>query len=308
VDALARLALLSLGTAALVTAPLGRDRGQSSFALDVDVVVFNLTVTDGHGRHVSGLTKADFHVSEDNRPQNVAVFSAEGTPTCVGLVIDNSGSMSDKRAEVTAAALAFVDAGNSDDEMFVVTFNEEVALALPAAIPFTRDPGEIRSALLRTMPRGLTALYDALAVGIEHVQTGRRGRMALVALSDGGDNASRHGLDDVLRLSEQSSATIYTIGIQSVDDRDQNPGVLKKIAGRTGGRAYFPKSLADLAQVWRDIADGIHNQYTIGYYSTNHRRDGRFRRVRITAGRNGDRNLRVTTRDGYWAPPAKDVR
>src|SRR5437773_6781721 len=138
--------------------------------------------------------------------------------------------------------------------MFVVNFNENVYLGLPASIRFTRDPGELRSALLRTAPAGLTALYDALAVGIEHLKNGRRDRKALVVLSDGGDNASHRSLDDVLLTARRSNATIYTIGIYDETDKDKDPKALRKIADLTGGRAYFPRELDDLDQVWRDIA------------------------------------------------------
>jgi VWFA-related protein len=296
---------ISLSAAALVPAQQDRDEGQFTIAVDVDLVVFNVTVTDGKGRQVSGLKANDFHILEENRPQDIKLFNADDVPASVGLIIDNSGSMRDKSADVAQAALTFAGASNPEDEMFVVKFNERVYLGLPQSIPFTNDLEQIRSALLRTAPTGLTALYDALAVGIEHLKTGTRDRKALVVLSDGGDNASGHRLDDVLELAQRSSATIYTIGIYDVSDMDRNPGVLRKIAAMSGGRSYFPDSLDDLEQVWRDIAGGIRSQYTIGYLSSNPNRNGTFRKVKITAGRNGGRGLRVITRDGYLAPAAK---
>jgi Ca-activated chloride channel family protein len=270
--------------------------------VDVDLVVFNVTVTDSRGRHVSGLKQADFHIYEEDRLQDIKLFNAQDAPATVGLIIDNSSSMHDKREDVAKAALAFVGASNSEDEMFVVYFNEKVYMGLPPTIRFTSDLGQIRSALLRTAPDGLTALYDALAVGIEHLKTGTRDRKALVVLSDGGDNASRHRLGDVLQIAQRSSATIYTIGIYDETDRDRNPRVLRKIARLSGGRAYFPDSLNDLERVWRDVAGGIRSQYAIGYHSSNPNRDGTFRKVKLTASRNGGRGLRVTTRDGYFAP------
>jgi Ca-activated chloride channel family protein len=302
---------ISLPAAAPVPARLsvqqGRDEGQYTIAVDVDLVVLNVAVADGKGRHVSGLKASDFHIYEENRLQDIKLFHAEDIPVTVGLIIDNSGSMMNKRADVTKAALTFANASNSDDEMFVVKFNENVYLTLPPSIQFTNDLDQIRSALLQTSPAGLTALYDALAVGIEHLKTGTRDRKALVVLSDGGDNASHHQLDDVLQIAKRSSATIYTIGIYDDTDLDRNPGVLRKIAGLSGGQAYFPDSLNDLEQVWKDIAGRIRDQYTIGYHSSNPNRDGRFRNVRITAGRNGSQNLRVTTRDGYLAPADKSI-
>jgi Ca-activated chloride channel homolog len=291
----------------LAAVPQDRSEKEFTIAVDVDLVVFNVTVTDGKGRQVSGLKPADFHIVEENRLQDIKLFSAEDVPASVGLIIDNSGSMREKHADVANAALAFADASNREDEMFVVKFNERVYFGLPPSIRFTNDHDAIRSALLRTPPAGLTALYDALAVGIEHLKSGTRDRKALVVLSDGGDNSSRNRLDDVLEVAKRSSATIYTIGIYDPADMDRNPGVLRKIAAQTGGRAYFPNSLNDLEQVWRDIAGGIRSQYTIGYHSSNSNRDGTFRKVKISAGRNGGRGLRVTARDGYLAPTEKAI-
>jgi Ca-activated chloride channel homolog len=199
-----------------------------------------------------------------------------------------------------------VTASNPEDEMFVINFNERVYLGLPSSFPFTNNLGQLRSALLQTAPAGLTALYDALAQGIEHLKTGTRDRKALVVLSDGGDNASRRRLDDVLQIAQRSSATIYTIGIYDDTNLDRNPRALRKIAALSGGRAYFPHSLNDLEQVWRDIAGGIRSQYTIGYLSSNPDRDGAFRKVRIVASRNG-KALRINTREGYVAPGDKPI-
>jgi Ca-activated chloride channel family protein len=292
---------ISVSAAAPLPAQQGPERGQYTIAVDVDLVIFNVTVTDGKGRHVSGLKPSDFRVLEENRVQDIKLFNAEDVPVSVGLIIDNSGSMRNKRADVVKAALIFAGASNPDDEMFIVNFNEKVYLGLLPSIRFSNDLNQLRSALLQTAPAGLTALYDALAVGIEHLKTGTRDRKALVVLSDGGDNASRRSLDDVLQIAQRSSATIYTIGIYDESDADRNPRVLRKIAQLSGGRTYFPDSLNDLEQVWRDIAGGIRSQYSIGYHSSNPDRDGRFRRVKITASRGG-RGLRVTTRDGYVAP------
>lgn len=290
--------------AASAPAQQNRSGGQYTIAVDVDLVVFNVTVTDSKGRHVSGLKPGDFRVYEEGRLQDVKLFSAEDVPASVGLLIDNSGSMRERRADVARAALAFVSASNPEDEVFVVNFNENVYFGLPPSIPFTNDVEKLRSALAAA-PAGLTALYDAVARGLEHLKTGTRDRKALVVLSDGGDNASHRNLDDVLQIAQRSSATIYTIGIYDDTDADRNPRVLRKIAQMSGGRAYFPGSVVDLEKVWRDIAGGIRSQYTIGYSSTNPNHDGAFRKVTIVASRDGGKTLRVTTRDGFLAPTNK---
>ena len=136
---------------------------------------------------------------------------------------------------------------------------------------------------------------------------GVKDRKALVVFSDGGDNASRHTFNDVLQAARGSSATIYTVGIYDETDADTNRRVLREIAERNGGRAYFPESLRNISQVAREIAAGIRGQYTLGYSSTNTRRDGTFRKVKIAARRNGGRDLRVITREGYVAPAAESV-
>lgn len=292
----------SLPAASFVPGRQDRDEPQYTIPVDVDLVVFNVTVTDSRGRQVTGLKAGDFTISEENRPQSIKLFHAEDVPATVGIVIDNSGSMNNKHADVAEAALVFAEASNSGDEIFIINFNEHVSFALPRSIPFTNDMEQIRLALFRAAPTGLTALYDALAAGLEHLKSGTRERKALVVLSDGGDNASTRPLDDMLAMAQRSSATIYTIGIYDETNQDRNPGVLRKIAELSGGRAYFPDSLNDLDEVWSSIAGGIRSQYTIGYVSDNAGRDGAFRKVRITAGRNGDRNLRVTTREGYVGP------
>jgi Ca-activated chloride channel homolog len=297
------LALVGLLSSAFVPAH-GRYEAQLKLSVDVDLVVFNVSVTDGKGRPVSGLRPEDFTVSEENRAQTITLFSAEDVPASIGLIIDNSGSMAEKRVDVIDAALTFVSAGNPGDELFVVNFNENAVLGLPPSIPFTNDARQIRSALF-SLPIGLSALYDAMALGLEHLSLGSHDRKALVVLSDGGDNASHRSLDDVLDVARHSSATVYTIGVDDETNRDRNPRVLRRIASVTGGRAYSPRALTDLSQVWRDIAGGIRSQYTLGYQSTNPARDGAFREVTITAGRDRGRNLRVSTREGYMAPASR---
>jgi len=300
------LIILSMMVTALGTpVPVRQDRngGDFSISVNVGVALFNVSVTDSKGRHVSGLKVSDFRVLENGQAQDIQLFSAEDVPATIGLVMDNSGSMRTKRNDVQRAALAFVAASNPADELFIVTFNEKVHMGLPEELRFTSDLGQFQFALLQMTPAGLTALYDATAVALDHVQTGTRDRKALVILSDGGDNASHRKLDDLLEISRRSSATVYTIGIYDDSDPDRNPRVLRKIADSSGGRAYFPRSLSHLDEVWRDIAGEIRSQYTIGYVPRKSNiGSGSFRSVKIVATRNGGKPLNVTTREGYVLP------
>jgi len=274
---------------------------QYTLSVDVDLVVFNITVLDRDHRPVGGLTADNFRVYEDGREQQIKIFQPEDTPATVGLVIDNSGSMMNKRRDVVSAALAFADASRHDDEMFIVDFNRRAWLGLPASMPFTSNVSQLRAALLETRTESTTALYDALELALNHLKEGTRQRKALVLLSDGGDNASVVKLDDVLLMAQQSSATIYCIGIYDPFAKDKNPSVLKKIAKVTGGESYFPTTSADLQTIWPRIAGAIRGQYTIGYLSSNANRDGSYRSVKITAAGKRFKSLEVRTRPGYFA-------
>ena len=292
---LAPAAVISMGA-------LWAQKDQAIFRTDTREVVCHTTVVDKNGHLITNLTQEAFTVYENGVQQPIKVFKHEDVPVSLGLIIDNSGSMQNKRANVVDAALAFAGASHPDDELFLLNFNERVSFGLPSSTPFTSSFAAMRSALLSTRADGMTALYDALVAGIEHLKAGTRDRQVLVVLSDGGDNASRRSLDDVLGIAQRSNATIYAIGIYDENNPDRNPRVLRRIADLSGGRAFFPQSLESMERAWRDIAGAIRSQYTIGYLSTNSSRDGAFRKVRITAGRNGRRDLRVAARNGYFAP------
>jgi Ca-activated chloride channel homolog len=272
---------------------------QFTISVDVDLAVFNITVLGDDGRPVTGLTADNFKVFEDGREEKIKIFQPEDSPATVGLLIDNSGSMTNKLKDVVAAALAFIGASHPDDEMFIVNFNRRAWLALPAATPFTHDSSMLRATLTETRAEGTTALYDAIDMALKHLKDGSKQRKALVVLSDGGDNASHIKLEDALRMAEQSSATIYSIGIYDPTQRDRNPGVLRRIAKVTGGESYFPSSLAEMRTIWPRIAGAIRGQYTIGYVSSNQAKDGSFRKVKITAKNSRGKTLDVRARPGY---------
>jgi Ca-activated chloride channel homolog len=274
---------------------------QFTISVDVDVALFNLTVLDDHGKTVTGLTAENFRIYEDGREQKVKIFQPEDSPATVGLVIDNSGSMGNKRGDVILAGLAFVNASQPDDEIFVVDFNRKAWLALPESMAFTGDPTELRKALLATRVEGTTALYDALYLALHHLKGGTLQRKALVLISDGADNASSTNFETIQHIAEQSSATIYCVGIYDPFSKDRNPGVLKRLAQLTGGEAFFPHEASDLRNIWPKIAGSIRGQYTIGYLSDNNTRDGAYRKVKITALDKRGKRLEVRTRSGYFA-------
>lgn len=267
-------------------------------SVNVDLVVLNATVRDKQGRAAADLREQDFEIYEDGVRQSIRLFKHEDLPVTVGLVVDHSGSMRAKLRDVVAAARTFVQSSSPDDEMFVVNFNEHVTLGLPAGILLSNRPDELAQAVASSPAAGKTALYDAVFKAREHMQHSRRDKKVLVIISDGGDNASTHTLAEVLKLAEQSNAVVYTIGIYEDEDPDKNPEVLRRLAGATGGEAFFPKQFGEVVAICDRIARDIRNQYTIGYFSGSAAKPGPYRSVRVIAHTEG-RKLIVRTRAGY---------
>ena len=270
-------------------------------SVNVDFVVLNATVRDGKGRFATDLSEQDFQVYEDGARQTIRLFRHEDIPVTVGLVVDHSGSMRPKLADVIAAARTFVQSSSPDDQMFVVNFNEKVALGLPDNLPFSNRPEDLGSAIANAPTTGRTALYDAVFEARKHLQTGSREKKVLIVISDGGDNASRHSQAEVLKMAEQSTTLVYTIGIFDESDPDRNPDVLRRLAGVTGGEAFFPSEYGEVVAICERIARDIRNQYTIGYLSTSAARPGAFLSIRVAAGAAGHGKLSVRARSGYRA-------
>ena len=280
----------------------GRQTDQFTFAVKVGMVVLHATVLDSKGILVSGLDKENFQVFEDGVLQKIDSFSHEDIPVTVGLVVDNSGSMGPKRAEVIAAALAFARSSNPQDQMFVVNFNEKVSFGLPDDTPFTDEADRLRTAMSRIAADGMTALYDAVATALKHLKQGNRDKKVLIVISDGGDNASSYKLAQIMVMARQSDAIIYTIGLFDEDDPDKNPGALKQLAKATGGESFLPESVKDAVPICERIARDIRNQYTMAYIPANGKQDGTYRVVQVKAGAPGRGRLVVRTRAGYYAP------
>lgn len=281
--------------------PLAKDY---KFSSDVSLVVLGVSVHERDGGFATGLRQNDFQVYENGRPQQMKLFLAEDVPVDAGLVIDGSGSMRPKRPETIEAALSFIQYSNPKDEMFVINFNEKVYVGLPPSELFTENASEMRSALVRSPDSGRTALYDAIVAGLDRLRQGSRDKKVLIVFSDGGDNASRHSLPDVLKMAAQSNAIIYTIGLFDERDQDRNPGVLKRLARLTGGESYLPSPEGspqrDLDGICRRIAKDIRNQYTIGYEPST--QGASYRTVKVIAQAPDHRKLSVRTRTGYMAP------
>ncbi|MGH7247635.1 MAG: VWA domain-containing protein, partial [Pseudomonadota bacterium] len=237
----------------------------ATFKDDVNLVLLDVSVHNNKGGFVSGLEKSNFRVLEDDRPQTITQFANTDMPVTVGLVVDESGSMRQKRPDVIVAALVFIQASNPHDEIFVVNFNDDVTFGLPVSRPFSDNIQQLRAALWMGDPDGRTRLYDAIIAALGHLEKGRCGRKALIVISDGGDNYSKHAFEPTLRDVEESRATIYTVGVFDQTDPDRNPRVLERLSRATGGATYLPKSLAEVPDVCRQIAKDIRTRYTLGY-------------------------------------------
>jgi len=275
------------------------ENGTFTFKKKVEEVVLHATVTDQRQHLVSGLQQGDFAVFEDGKPMVITSFHQEDIPVSIGIVIDNSGSMRDKRQKVNQAALNLVRASNPQDELFVVNFNDEYYLDQD----FTSSINQLKEGLDHIESRGGTALYDAVVASADHLAKGARlDRKVLLVVTDGEDNASRDTLEQCVRsLQDLNGPTVYTIGILG-DDREAHRAkrALTALAFQTGGVAFFPKDMSEVDNISRQVAHDIRNQYTIGYKPADPNRPG-YRSVRVEAHAAGYKKLVVRTRSGYYA-------
>jgi VWFA-related protein len=267
---------------------------------DVDEVLLHATVVDDKQHIVTDLDRSAFTVFEDGKQQTIISFHHEDIPVAMGIIIDNSGSMREKRAKVNQAALNLVRASNAEDEVFVVNFNDEYYLDQD----FTNDLLKLKEALEKIDAKGGTALYEAVVASAAHLkQNARLERKVLFVVTDGEDNASRETLEQAVKqLQEENGPQVYAIGILGDEEHPRKARkALEIIAQRTGGLAFFPKTLDEVDEISRQVAHDIRNQYTIGYKPTNPRSTGGFRQIRVEAKVKGHGKMTVRTKSGYYA-------
>ena len=265
---------------------------------DVRLVLLDVSVKDRDGGWVSGLSKDNFRIDENGAPQDITVFANNDIPVTVGILVDNSRSMTPKRAEVLSAANTFLEGSNPHDEIFVLNFNDTVKRGLPEGMLFSDNIRQLRGALSRGFPEGRTALNDAIVEGLSQLTEGKRDKKTLIVISDGGDNASVHTRHEILDSVERSLATIYTIGLFDTDDPDRDPGILKKLARITGGLAYFPDNAHNMTEACRGIAKDIRTRYTVGY-APSANNGGLLRHIRVRVAAPGHAVLTARTRPSY---------
>lgn len=275
---------------------------QTKISVTADLVVLPVSVTDSNGALVSGLRREQFRVYEERRLQTIASFAEEDTPVTVGLLVDHSQSMRAKLSAVITAVSTFAHSSNPEDEMFVVDFSDSVSVETLGGKTFTSDAGILEKAVSAVTARGQTALYDAVATGLQHLELGKLEKKALIIVSDGGDNASRHKFRDVLNLARQAHAVIYSIGLVGSSEEEENPRALERLCRDTGGIAFFPSARQDISDIAKKIARDLREQYTLGYVPEKKARGNSFRKIAVKVDAPGRGKIRVRTRTGYLAP------
>jgi Ca-activated chloride channel family protein len=268
-----------------------------------ELVNLNVTVTDAYSRLVTGLDKEHFEVFEDKVRQTIQFFKDDDVPVSLGIVFDVSGSMKGKLDRARDALRAFVDTSHQEDDFFLVGFNHRANLVAE----FT-DGSTLQNKLTLIDPKGQTALYDAAYLGIEKVRQGRHDKHAILLISDGQDNSSRYTYGELRKLLKEANVQIYCIGIVEMGGGAggtldmQGQSILEEISQTTGGKAFFPRSAAELEDAVTRIALELRHQYSIAYEPTNADRNGRWRKINIKVKPpRGFPNLTVRSREGYYA-------
>ena len=293
-----------------VQVPTGKPTGQSPdsensgvfiFKKQVEEVRLHATVVDDRQHLVTSLDKTAFTVFENGQEQQITSFRHEDIPVALGIVIDNSGSMRDKRPAVNQATINLVKSSNPQDEVFVVNFNDDYYLDQD----YTDSVPKLKESLERYETRGGTALYDAVLASNDHLMKAPKlEKRVLFVVTDGEDDASLNTLEQTIRkVQRENGPTIYTIGIldEQGSHKRRAQRALRELAEGTGGVAFFPASLDEVDKITQQIAHDIRNQYTILYKPSNPQSKGGYRSVKVEAHARGFAKLQVRTRSGYYA-------
>jgi Ca-activated chloride channel family protein len=294
--------------APVVTASVGSNELAAASGLhviktDVKLVLVPVSVTDSSQRFVTGLGAGNFQVYEGKKPQEIRHFSSEDVPVSVGLILDISGSMADKMDRVREAVNQFCEEANPQDEFFMIVFSDQPRLAAD----FTSVPEDLEKVLLFTRPKGQTALLDAIYMGLRKMKDARYGKKALLIVSDGGDNHSRHGEREIKSAVKESDVMVYGIGtfdryMPTVEEA-RGPALLAEIAEPTGGRAYTLENVGALPSVARHIGKELRTQYVLGYRPEELPKDGKWHKIQVKLRLPKKFPfLRAHARAGYYAP------
>ena len=283
-----------------------KKQGVYTMNVDVDEVLLNCAVVDEKGHPVMNLGRQNFRIWEDGTPQTLTSFQHQDLPVSMGILIDNSGSMRDKRGAVNDAAMRLLQDSNRQDSAFVVNFNDHAYLDQG----FTTDLVALHRGIDHFDSHGTTAMYDAVAASADELaHHAKQTRQVLLIITDGADNASHLSLQDAIRrVQSLGGPVVYTIGLLYDDDPKEYQKAhddLETLSADTGGLAYFPRSIDEVDRIAYEVARDIRNQYVVGYHSTKPASLGGFRRVHVEAEARGYKQLTVRTRSGYYAHPGQ---
>jgi Ca-activated chloride channel family protein len=294
--------LLTSGLAAVLVR--AQQEEPPTFTTEIKEVTLHVTVVDKTGKLITNIPKSAFKVSEDNVEQPIKYFHPEDVPVSMGILVDNSGSMNDKRARVAAAALALVKASNPDDEVFIVNFNDDPYLDQS----FTHDPKKLEEALSRIDARGGTAMRIAISGALDYMKTDAKlDKKVIVVVTDGNDNASgdNPSKEQLLRKLQESGVLVYSIGLLNEEEpreKREAQRYLNSLAETSAGATYYPKDLAEVEKITPEIAHEIRNQYTIVYSPLNENLDGSFRRIKVELSAQYKGAI-IRAKRGYYATP-----
>lgn len=296
----------SLSLPVLLAAMVAGAYAQADFRSDTRLVLLHATVVDSRGHLVTDLPRDAFTVFENGVAQQLKTFNREDVPVSMGLLVDNSGSMRDKRQKVATAALEMVKASNPQDEVFIVNFNDDAILEPPG---FTSDIHKMQESLSRFDTHGGTAMRDAITMSLDYLkQKAKHDKKILMVITDGDDNTSSpdNTLEKIMARVQQSNPAVlvYAIGLLSEEERSSAKHAQRALTSLTtasGGMAYFPQTLEEVQQLALNVAHEIRNQYTLTYSPSEQALDGSFRQIKVVA--KGPNRLQVRTRSGYYATP-----
>lgn len=293
--------VLTIAPLVVCGAALGQD--EFTFRADTSLVVLHASVVDKNGKLVTNLPDAAFKVFENGVEQKLKVFRREDVPVSIGIIIDNSGSMRDKRKKVETASMDLVKASNPQDEVFIVNFNDTAYLDTT----LTSDMKKLEEGLARIDSRGGTAMRDAIDEAIDYVKKeGKKDKKVLLVVTDGNDNTSTVALEKLVDKLHQNDTgvLIYAVGLLNEEDpREAKKAkhALNLLTTASGGLAYYPKDLADVDRICLQVAEEVRNQYILAYSPSNSALDGTFRQIKVTV--KGPGNPTVRTKQGYYATP-----
>ena len=281
----------------------GNAADDQTISVNVNLVNLLFTVADRKGKFVTNLRKEDFKVYEDNQPQVISNFSSESNlPLTIALLVDTSGSIRDKLKFEEEAAIEFFYSTlqRGKDKALVIAFDSQPELLQD----FTDDPEKLADKIRKIRAGGGTSLYDAIYLAVNQKLAGQNGRRIVILITDGDDNSSRVSLTETLEAAQRNEVTVYAISTNSTaffgsKEQERGDKTLKKLAEETGGKAFFPLKIQDLASSFLDIHDELRSQYQIGYRPLNAKQDGTFRRIRVDV---SDKRYKARARSGYYMP------